>query len=179
MQQFSGSEGAGCSQTARIAIAACKHGRRRRMSVGRYGGEPGVHAVAMQCGLFATIVCRAHGTGNGVLAAVDGEGRVEGGRVQGKCKHSVYVRHGTRGHARGQQWHEGETSGLCRADGGALQGGQRRCLGRRSTASLVSAHRAWKSTNPSAQVVGCDATGIDGHHRIGSTQANLNCRSER
>ena len=110
---------------------------------------------------------------------VDGEGRVEGGRVQGKCKYSVYVRHGTRGHARGQQWHEGETSGLCRADGGALQGGQRRCLGRRSTASLVSAHRAWKSTNPSAQVVGCDATGIDGHHRIGSTQANLNCRSER
>lgn len=55
---------AGCSQTARIAIVgACKHGLRRRMSVGRYGGEPGA-AVAMLCGpicdgLFAA---RAHGT---------------------------------------------------------------------------------------------------------------------
>lgn len=40
---------AGCSQAARIAIGACKHGVRRRMSVGRYGGEPGA-AVAMLCG---------------------------------------------------------------------------------------------------------------------------------
>jgi len=39
---------AGCSQAARIAIGACKHGLRRRMSVGRYGGEPGA-AVAMRC----------------------------------------------------------------------------------------------------------------------------------
>jgi hypothetical protein len=45
MQQFSGSERAGCSQAARIAIAAYEHGHCRRMSVGRYGGEPGTVAM--------------------------------------------------------------------------------------------------------------------------------------
>lgn len=93
MQEFS--ECGRCSQAARIAIGACKHGCRRRMSVGRYGGEPG--AVAMLCGRICDEClprARTHGAAVALWLSVDsGRWRVKVGsaRPQGAAINKMYV----------------------------------------------------------------------------------------